>query len=103
MDRQIGFLLWVDPRLETGYNPRTFDQAAFLARAVVLFQTKPRWGGLPPAVVRAHPDQADNGLKPSAGALGLMVVSDSTVMAGTYMLGLTTEKQGGECDVLPDS
>lgn len=91
-----GFYLWVDPRLEPGHDPKTFDQAAFLARADDLFQTKRRWGGQQPAVVLAHPDQAGNGLKPAAKALGLRVVSDPTIAAGTYRLGLVGEKGGAE-------
>ena len=87
-----GFFLWVDPRREARYNPRTFDQAAFLARAADLFQQKERWGGAAPGVVLAHPDQAGNGLKPAAQALGLAVVADPTVTAGTYRLGLAAEK-----------
>jgi len=35
-----GLFLWVDPRREPGYNPRTHDLAAFMERAAALFQAK---------------------------------------------------------------
>ena len=98
-DNAAAFWLWIDPRLAPGYTPAAFDQAVFLSRAADLFQTKERWGGRPPAVVLAHPDQAENGLKSAAKALGLVVVSDPTVTAGTYRLGLASEK-GGAVDEL---
>jgi hypothetical protein len=82
------YWLWVDPRREAGYNPKTFDEAAFLARAMVLFQSKERWRGQRPVMVIANPAQADNGLEPVAETLGLRVVGDPTVAAGTYRLGL---------------
>lgn len=88
-DSGAGFYLWVDPSREAGYNPRTFDQAAFLSRAVALFQAKAKWGGRRPQTVIAHPDQAENGLQPVARSLGLQVVSDPAVTAGTYRLGLS--------------
>jgi hypothetical protein len=89
-----GYWLWVDPRREGGYTPATFDQAAFLARAVVLFRTKERWGGQPPNTVRANPDQAANGLQAAAQVLSLRVVSDPLVTAGTYRLGVVNWKGG---------
>lgn len=94
-DRGAGFWLWVDPRIEPGYNARDFDQASFLRRAVALFQTKERWAGQPPRTVKANPKQATNGLGAVADKLGLAVASDPTVPAGTYWLGIDTVKGGG--------
>ena len=87
--------LWVDPRREPSYNPQAFDPAEFLARAVALFRSKPQWGGAAPNTVRAHPEQAANGLPAVAQALGLQVKVDPLVAPGTYRLGIATEKRGG--------
>lgn len=95
-DNGAGFWLWVDPRRETAHDPRTFDLAGFLGRAVALLQIKPTWGGQRPNAVKAHPCQAENGLEPVAQALGLQVIGDPTVAAGTYRLGLATDQKGDE-------
>lgn len=87
-----GWWLWVDPRQEPGYSPVTFDLAAFLRRALQLFQTKTWSGGQKPARLAAHPDQVARGLQDVADELGLEVVSDSKVTLGTYMLGLEQRK-----------
>jgi hypothetical protein len=80
--------LWVDPRQEPGYDPSTFDLAAFLNRAAKRLQSKQWAGGREPARIAVHPDQMANGLKPVADTLGLEVVTDPTVPTGTYRLGL---------------
>lgn len=80
--------LWVDPRQEPGYDPATFDLAAFLSRAAKRLQSKQWAGGREPARIAVHPDQVANGLKPVADTLGLQVVTDPTVPTGTYRLGL---------------
>jgi hypothetical protein len=83
-----GLWLVVDPRREQGYTPATFDPATFLARAVALFQSKPTWSGQRPNAVKANPAQAGNRLEPAADALGLRVIGDPAVLAGTFWLGL---------------
>lgn len=88
--------LWVDPHHEDGYNPVTFDTMLFLRRAMDLFQRKQEWGGLPPDSIRAHPDQAGNGLRPVAEALGLRIVVDARVMPSSYWLGVMGELKGSE-------
>ena len=94
-----GLWLWVDPAREAGYNSRTFDQAAFLARAVAVFRSKPTWNGDPPNAVKTHPDDiASNGLGPVATALGLRVIADPLVAPETYRLGIATDKRGGDGD-----
>jgi hypothetical protein len=87
-DNGADLWLWVDPRRETGHDPGTLDLAGFLGRAVALFQTKPQWGGQRPNAVKANAGQAENGLEPVGAVLGLRVISDPTVAAGTYWLGL---------------
>lgn len=62
-DKGAGYWLWVDPHREQGYDPKNFDQAAFMAQAVALFQTKDRWGSQQPGTVKANPAQTENGLK----------------------------------------
>ena len=89
-----GLWLWVDPAREPGYNPSKFDQAAFLARAIARFQTRPEWDGKPPDTVRAHPEQAGNGLPAEAEGLGLEVKADPMVAPGTYRLGLGGASDG---------
>ena len=83
-----GLWLWVDPAREAGYNLKSFNQAAFLARAVDLFRNKDQWGGQLPNTIRAHPEQAENGLKPLAKELGLRMQPDPYVAPGTYRLGI---------------
>ena len=73
-DNGAGIWLWVDPRREAGYNPRTFYQAAFLARAVALFQSKEQWDRQAPNTVRVHPAHTENGLPAVAQALGLQAI-----------------------------
>ncbi len=97
-DNASAYWLWVDPRRELSYNARTFDQGSFLDRAADLFQTKERWGGQRPGVVKAHRDQAEYGLKPAAAALGLQVMVDPMITPGTYRLGLATETKETEDD-----
>lgn len=80
--------LWVDPRREDRFDPKTFDEGAFLARAIALFRSKEQWGGQAPNTVAAHPDQAEDGLRATAAALGLRVASDPLVAPGTYKLGI---------------
>ena len=92
------FWLWVDPRSELGYHPNTFDQAAFLMRAMTLFRTKERWSGQSPTTLKAHPMVVENGLKPIADSLGLGLVSDPKVAPGTYQLGVATETMKGGYD-----
>jgi hypothetical protein len=81
----------VDPRREDAYDPKTFDPAAFLARAIARFQANPRWAGQRPTLLIAHPVQAGNGLRPIAQALGLHLVADATLTPGTYRLGMKGE------------
>ena len=81
--------LWVDPRQESGYQPASFDLAAFLQRAIALFQSKEWTGGQRPGRLAVHPSQARDGLKAIAEGLGLEVVSDPLVSPDTYRLGLT--------------
>ena len=89
-DNGRGLWLWVDPAREVGYHPKTFNEAAFLARAVALFQNKRLWDGQAPNTVRVHPDQAQSGLPVVAQALGLQVKADPFVAPGTYRLGVVT-------------
>ena len=92
-----GFWLWVDPRLEQDYDPKTFDQQDFLGRAVTLFRAKGRWRSQRPSAIKAHPDLVANGLTAAATSLGMRVLSDPRVAPGTYMLGLATQtKKKGE-------
>jgi len=115
-----GFFLWVDPRREAGYDPKTFDLTAFLRRAVALFQTKERWKGQSPTVILANPAhqdgsacsatsaracrrtsaggtlQTENGLTQAAQALNLVVIGDPLVTAGTYRLGLLHSAEVGD-------
>ena len=83
-----GFWLWVDPRREAGYDQKGFDLEQFLSRAVALFRTKDRWKGQVPDTVRAHPQLVENGLKETAGALGLRALPDVLVAPETYWLGI---------------
>ena len=78
----------MDPRQEPGYDPTTFDLAAFLSRAARRLKSKQWAGGREPARIAVHPDQVANGLKPVADTFGLEVVTDPTVPKGTYRLGL---------------
>ena len=80
--------LWVDPQREQGYQPKTFDQAAFLARAVALFQTKLAWNGQWPNVVKVHPTDIAGSFESVAATLGLQVIGDSKVTVDTYMLSV---------------
>jgi hypothetical protein len=85
------FWLWLDARQGTK-NP---DWPVALSQGVTLFQAKERWGGQAPNVVRAHPEQASNGMEAAARVLGLKVVGDPSVLPGTFRLGLAaTEKEG---------
>ena len=93
-DSSAGLWLWVDPAREGGYRPKSFDQAAFLARAVALFRSKDQWGGQLPNAIRAHPEQAENGLKPIAKKLGLRMQPDPYVAPGTYRLGIVRADRG---------
>jgi hypothetical protein len=83
-----GRWLWVDPRQEGGYGQATYDVAAFLGRAVELFEGKPWAGGKNPSRLAVHPDHITEDLESAAEALGLEVLGDARVMGGTYMLGL---------------
>ena len=87
--------LWVDPRQESGYRPASFDLAAFLQRAIALFQGKEWTGGQKPGRLAVHPSQARDGLKDIAEGLGLEVVSDPLVSPGTYRLGLAEARKAG--------
>ena len=93
-DNGAGLWLWVDPAREAGYHPKTFDLVAFLARAVALFRSKDQWGGRLPNAIRAHPEQAENGLKPIAKKLGLRIQADPYVAPGTYRLGIVRADRG---------
>jgi hypothetical protein len=62
------------------------DLALTLAQAVACFQTKPAFGGARPGVVRACPTLAADGIRGPAEALGLRVVADPRVLAGTVYL-----------------
>ena len=92
MKNGTGWLLWIDPR-KPGQE---VDWTAALKEGAALFQTKPRWGGATPEVVLAKPahrdgsgtPQAENGLRPVAEVLGLHVVANPTVTAGTFRLVL---------------
>jgi hypothetical protein len=94
-----GQWLWVDPRYEVGYSPAAFDLAAFLDRAIRLFQSKTWTRGKKPGRLAVRPDQSDagdqdaNGLKSAAETRGLEVVFDTRVPPGTYWLGLATDAQ----------
>jgi hypothetical protein len=83
-----GRWLWVDPRQEGGYGQASYDVAAFLGRAVELFEGKPWAGGKNPSRLAVHPDHITEDLESAAEALGLEVLGDARVMGGTYMLGL---------------
>jgi hypothetical protein len=83
-----GRWLWVDPRQEGGYGQASYDVAAFLGRAVELFEGKPWAGGKNPSRLAVHPDHITQDLESAAEALGLDVLGDARVMGGTYMLGL---------------
>ena len=87
--------LWVDPRQESGYRPASFDLAAFLQRAIALFQGKEWTGGQKPGRLAVHPSQARDGLKAIAEGLGLEVVSDPLVSPDTYRLGLAEARKTG--------
>jgi hypothetical protein len=84
--------LWVDPRQEPGYDLGALDLAAFLSRASDLFRSKEWTGGRKPARLAAHPIEVENGLKAMAESLGLELVSDPRVTAGTYRLGLASDE-----------
>ena len=88
--------LWVDPRYEAGYSPATFDLAAFLQRATVLFQSKAWTGGKVPGRIAVHSDDAAQGLAAAAEGLGLVVVEDARVSSGTYWLGLGADGEPEE-------
>jgi hypothetical protein len=81
--------------MEAAHNPKTFDRGDFLAWAVALFQQKERWRGQQPNTARVHPDDFGNGLRLTAEALGLAMLSDPTVTAGTYRLGLVEKREQG--------
>ena len=83
-----GRWLWVDPRQEGGYGQASYDVAAFLGRAIELFEGKPWAGGKNPSRLAVHPDHITEDLESAAEALGLEVLGDARVMGGTYMLGL---------------
>jgi hypothetical protein len=90
--------LWIDPRL-AGWKSGA-DLLPYLALAVDLFANKATWGGRSPQVIRAHPDDAGNGLGPAAAALGLAMVGDLYVPAGTFRLGLGNGKESGKGEAL---
>jgi hypothetical protein len=89
-----GRWLWVDPRQEGGYGQGGYDLEAFLSRAVELFKSKPWAGGKNPSRLAVHPDHVTKDLESAADALGLEVLGDARVMAGTYMLGLADHSGG---------
>jgi hypothetical protein len=88
-----GYWLWVDPRQEPGYTPRSLGLEAFLHRAIARFQSKPWTAGRKPGRLAAHPDDTADGLKALVESLGLELVEDPLVPAGTYRLGLPTSDE----------
>ncbi len=87
-----GRWLWLDPRQDAGHNPPSFDLAAFLQRAIDLFQSKEWTGGQKPGRLAIHPDQTIDGLSALAESLGLEVECDPLVNPGTYRLALPKDK-----------
>ena len=87
-----GRWLWLDPRQDVGHNPPSFDLAAFLQRAIDLFQSKEWTGGQKPGRLAIHPDQMVVGLSALAESLGLEVECDPLVNPGTYRLALPKDR-----------
>lgn len=87
-----GRWLWLDPRQDARHNPMAFDLAAFLQRAIALFQSKDWTGGQKPGRLAIHPDQMADGLSALADSLGLEIECDPLVNPGTYRLGLPRDK-----------
>lgn len=87
-----GRWLWLDPRQDARHNPMAFDLAAFLQRAIALFQSKDWTGGQKPGRLAIHPDQMADGLSALADSLGLEIECDPLVNPGTYRLALPRDK-----------